>query len=107
MSIDKELVLCDVVGEMLKHPLIKKIIWLPQGPHEMIRLILVLEERKDRTPISWPVCKDGFKFDILCLGESGLTDFLQGNSQLEPNWDFSSQEIFSRPKLCSLALAYA
>src|ERR1700691_5834506 len=102
MSIDKELALCGVVAGLLKHPLIKKIIWLPHGPHEMIRLVLVLEERKDRTPISWPVRQDGFSFDIFCLGESSVADVLKGDMLLERHWDFSSQETFSRPKLKNL-----
>jgi hypothetical protein len=98
MLLDKKQVVSDVVVGLFKHPLVKEIIWLPCGPHEMIRLVMVLEEREDRTPISWPVCKDGFKFDIFCLGESSVADILKGDALLEPHWDFSSQEIFRRPK---------
>src|ERR1700691_4907352 len=99
---DKEQVVSDVVVGLFKHPLVKKIIWLPCGPHEMIRLVMVLKEREDRTPFSWPVRQDGFSFDIFCLGESSVADVVKGNMPLEPYWDFSSQEIFNRPKLKNL-----
>jgi hypothetical protein len=102
MLLDKEQVVSDVVVGLFKHPLVKKIIWLPCGPREMIRLVMVLEEREDRTPILWPVRQDGFSFDIFCLGESSVADVLKGDMLLERHWDVSSQETFSRPKLKNL-----
>jgi hypothetical protein len=99
---DKEQVVSDVVVGLFRHPLVKKIIWLPCGPDEMIRLVMVLEEREDRTPMSWPVRQDGFSFDIFCLGESGVADVLKGDMVIEPHWDFSSQNTFNRPKISSL-----
>jgi hypothetical protein len=98
MSLDKELIVYDVIAGLFKHPLVQKIIWLPRGPRELIRLVIVLAEREDRTPMFWPVFRGGFKFDIFCLGESDLAGVLRGNKQLETQWDFSSHEIFNRPE---------